>query len=136
MGQVDKNLGQRTTKARSDRQKAPRFNDMLFVQYELDKTQQEACKNHEVTSDQLFDELLAFISDGYKVTFRYDSYNECYSTFMQSGGEGGPNAGYILTGRGSTPLKAFKQLVYKHRVCLDGEWGQYVERRGGFDIDD
>jgi len=133
---MDSDLKKRSTKPRSDRPKAERFNDMQFIQYELDKDQQKACKDHAVTADELFDEMLALLSDGYKLSIRYDWYSECYAAYMQTTEGTAKNAGFILSGRGSTPFKAFKQLVYKHRVCLDGEWSGYAERRGGFNIDD
>lgn len=136
MGQADSDLRKRTTKSRSARQKAPRFNDILFVQYELDKDQQKACKDHEITTDQLFDECLALISDGYRISLQFDSYGECYGCFMHTRDEHHHNFGFMLTGRGSTPAKALKQLIYKHRVCLDGDWAGFVERRGGGAIDD
>jgi len=124
------------TKDRVKTQKAVRFNDVQFIQYELDKAQQAECKASAITADELFDQILACISDGYKFSVRWDSYGECYGAYMQADSPENPNAGFILTGRGSSPLKAVKQVLYKHRVCLDGSWGEYAERKGRDVIDD
>jgi len=136
MGQMDSDAKKRRTKAQSDRPKAERFNNMQFIQYELDKDQQKACKDHAISADQLFDEMLALISDGYRISLQYDTYGECYGCFMHTRVEGHPNYGYMLTGRGSSPLKALKQLIYKHSVCLDRHWSGYAEPRRGVAIDD
>jgi hypothetical protein len=116
--------------------RSPRFNDVKFVQYELDVVQQKACKDHVVSPDEIFDSLLALCSDGYSVSVKYDGYSRAYAAFMQQRTEGGRNFGLILTGRGSSPFKAVKQLLYKHSVCLDGDWGEYVERDGPVVYDD
>jgi len=115
---------------------APRFNGAKFVQYELDKAQQAECKAWQITSEEIFSELEAQIEAGYKFTIKWDSYNECYGVFMQAAGEGGSNYGSILTGRGSTVGKCLKQVLYKHRVCLQGDWSDYLERRGRDVLDD
>jgi len=117
-------------------ERKPRFNGAQFVQYELDKAQQAECKAWTVTGEELWSEIQAQIDDGYKFTLKEDTYNECYGVFMQPSTDSGPNSGSILTGRGSTIGKALKQVIYKHRVCLQGDWSAYLERRGRDLIDD
>jgi len=122
--------------ARSDLDRAGRFNGAQFVQYELDKIQEAACKAQVVTEADIFNSIMEMIDDGYKFTIKWDSYGECYACFIQAAVEGGPNSGSILTGRGSQPYKAVKQALYKHHVCLQGDWSAYLERRGNRVIDD
>jgi len=122
--------------SRSSVDNAPRFNDAQFVQYELDKTQEAACKAQNVTEADIFASIMEMIDDGYKFTIKWDSYGECYACFIQAALPGGPNSGSILTGRGSQPYKAVKQALYKHHVCLQGDWAAYLERRGHRVIDD
>jgi len=136
MGQLDKNLANKGTKSQGSKPKAARFNDLQFVQYELDNAQKAELKSINATADQIFDDILSAIVDGYKFGVKFDDYSQSYAVFMQSVEPGSINGGFILTGRGSTPLKAFKQVLYKHTVCLDREWGNYVERRSGDEIDD
>lgn len=136
MGRLSGTDGKRASKGGRSDGKAPRFNDNQFVRYELDANQQKELKAANVTADQIFDDLFALISDGYKFTVKWDTYSECFGVFMQSDGTEDTNAGFILTGRGSSPLKALKQVIYKHRVCLDGNWSDYVEREGRGVIDD
>lgn len=116
--------------------KAQRFNDNQFVQYELDKQQQAECKAWKVSADEIFGAVSALVDDGYKVSIRWDTYSECYGCFIQDSSGATPNAGYILTGRGSTVEKCLKQALYKHHTCLSGEWAGYVERAGRGVIDD
>lgn len=116
--------------------KAARFNDSQFIQYELDDAQLKELKAVEMTGDDILDAVLEEITNGYKFTIKYDSYSDCFGVFMQDSDGTTGNGGYILTGRGSTPAKALKQVLWKHRTCLDGSWAGYAERRGGAIIDD
>jgi len=136
MGQVDKNGKGRTAKSGNNTEKAERFNNNQFILYELDKSQQAECKAWGITADELLDECLALVSDGYRFSLRFDSYSQAYACFVTVDGSEHVNAGYILTGRGSTVAKALKQAIYKHKVCLDGLWAEYADRRGGDTIDD
>lgn len=116
--------------------KTERFNDTRFVNYELDKEEQQECKAHVWTSDDLDNFLLEAVSDGYRVSFSYDSKGECYTAYMSSTSPSGPNAGLILTGRGSSPIKSGKQLWWKHNVSLQRDWAEWAERPHGYVIDD
>jgi len=136
MGVKDEQIRNQKSSREARVGKTPRFNEAQFVRYELDKEQQSACKASAITEAELFDELLALVGDGYKFTVKWDDYSQCHASFMQLSHPVGPNANLILTGRGSTPFKALKQLLWKHSVCLDGDWSGYAERRGGDTIDD
>jgi len=46
------------------------------------------------------------------------------------------NAGLILTGRGSSSYKAFKQAFYKHAVLFSEQWPRGIDERGTPEIDD
>jgi hypothetical protein len=137
MGQIDqqktasKNGGRRTQKPST-----ARFNDAVFINYELDAVQQKACKAQDVTESDVFAKMQELIDDGYNFTFKFDGYSKSYACFMRQTGDDGPNRCFILTGRGSSPYKCCKQLLFKHYVCLNGEWGEYAERRGIDTIDD
>lgn len=133
---ANKKVSDRKRRERDSQASAPRFNNAKFVQYELDKEQQKECKAYELSNDELFDSLIEEISNGYQFTLKWDDYNECYGVFMSTRDTDSLNFGFILTGRGSTPAKCLKQVLYKHRTCLAGEWGSYVERRGRDLLDD
>lgn len=135
MGQMS-NGDKRTRAKTSDSPKTSRWNDNQFINYNLDKTQQKECKAYVITEPELFDRLSALITDGYRFGVSLDRDDRTFSAFMQARTSEGPNAGYILTGRGSTAFKALKQLLYKHFVCLDGSWETWAERNGDDLIDD
>lgn len=110
--------------------------DREFIRYELDKSQQADCKAWVVSADDILSTLDKLIDDGYKISVKFDDYNECYGCFMQLSTGEGTNHGYILTSRGSTAAKALKQLFYKHYQALDGDWTSAAERQGRGVLDD
>jgi len=119
----------------SRKQKAPRFDSSRFVNYELDLAEQAECKGWDVPSDDLWKEVSALVDDGYSVSVKFDTFSEAYASFVRGGNtDGDPNSGLVLTGRGSTPAKAIKQAVFKHKK-LGGQWGEFAEKRASF-LDD
>ena len=108
----------------------------LFVDYELTEEQRAACKALVFGWEQLDAALFSLCDDGYKLTVRQDSYSGGYAAWLIAGDENPDNAGFILSGRGSTPLKAVKQLLYKHEVVFNRVWTGRATRGGKIEIDD
>ncbi len=133
MGQTNDKPAKRKAK---DPSKAPRFNAAEFVQYELDKAAQASCKAWNVSADALLQSVLGLAEQGYSVTLKWDTYSQAHSAFMRLAGGTGPNEGLILTGRGSTPEKALKQLMYKHFEVMHEAWEDFSGGRRGAEIDD
>jgi len=128
-------VGQTNDKRTSSRKRdagntrTERFNDARFVQYELDETQRAACKGWDLDGDDLWLEVLALLDTGYSVSVRYDETSTAYACFVTvRGNDQHSNAGLILTGRGSTPGKAVKQAIFKHKA-IDATWLQFAERK-------
>jgi hypothetical protein len=88
-----------------------------FVQLELDEKQHKACKAWQPTLDELDDILYKLTDEDYMLTFRYDRFGKCEGCWLQKYGDKGTNGKLILQGRGSTPLKALKQVLWKHKAC-------------------
>lgn len=126
------------TKFASSKQKpkAARFNDAKFVNYELNVDEKRSCKQWLPSLEEYDDALLKFVDQGYRVSVKFDNYTEAYSAFGQSFDAGNINAGLILTGRGSTPAKAIKQMLYKHFLVFDQEWGGWAEPGQSVEFDD
>lgn len=121
----------------SGKVKKERFNDAVFINYELDKAAQAACKAWPVSADALFQSVLGLVERGYAITLKWDTYSDSHAAFMRFVGQGEPeNAGLILTGRGSTPEKALKQMLYKHFEVMAEVWEFFVTRRSAEEIDD
>jgi len=106
-----------------------------FVNLELSKEQKLELRSTFDDLDTLGEALTDLLSDGTKVTCKYDERNSCAVAFAFAA-EDSSNAGYILTGRGRDATRALRELVYKHRVILDGEWAQYHNRSSEGEGDD
>jgi hypothetical protein len=97
---------------------------------------QAACKAWSITADSVFDTSHNLCEQGYRITLKPDLYNNCFAAFIQQTSADGPNAGYILTGRGSTPFKALKQALYKHFEVMAQDWEPFAGRERGAELDD
>lgn len=79
---------------------------------------------------EIDDALLKTCESGYKITLRFDDRNECFACWLSPVDPGNANTGLILSGRGSTPLKAVKQALYIHNRLFEGDWaGNYKDYR-------
>jgi hypothetical protein len=116
--------------------KAARFNDTQFINYELDKASAAACKAWELDTDACFDALLKLCEAGYRVSLKWDDFSSAYGAFLQQTTAGEANFGYCLTGRGSSPYKACKQVLFKHFMVMGEIWESFADRKALEDIDD
>jgi hypothetical protein len=104
-----------------------------FVNFDLDTTQIRQCKAWELEGQALLDAVMGFLDDGYSLTVSVDERNKCYMAVARPKLPG-TNENLLLSGRGSTPAKAAKQLLFKHDV-LEGDWTSMTSPNGG-SIDD
>lgn len=94
-----------------------------FVQRELSDTERADCKAWSFEEGAAGSYLLDYCLRGYKITFREDAYTQSFAAWVIAPDGDDPNAGLILSGRGSTPLKALKQCAYKdHQIFGWGPW--------------
>jgi len=109
--------------------------EVKFVNYTLSKEQKLELKNLNWGLSEHDTALVRLNEGGYNVSHKWDEYNQCFSCFISPTAACPANQGYILTGRGSTPVKAFKQACYLHWQIFDGDWSEhYISReRGEFD---
>jgi len=105
----------------NNRTKAPRFNDVEFVRYELDKAQKEDLKARVKKGFNPMDMLSELVEAGYRVSFKWDAYAGCPACFLNPPDDS-PNKGKCLTGRGRLAENAFVEAFYKHSVVFDGVW--------------
>lgn len=101
----------------------PTPTNVRFVNIELDKRQQQEVKAQPWSLDAFENAMLNAFEAGYKLSIRRDERNKCYAAWLIPPEQGHENSGYILAGRGSTPSKAVKQLIYIHDAVLEGVWG-------------
>jgi len=89
-----------------------------FVNINITDDLKRTIKAIEYPDAQLVDDLFRFIDKGYSVKFSYDDYNHCHMTTLTGQSKDHPDYGVFLTGRGSMPAKAFKQMSYFfHEIC-------------------
>lgn len=110
--------------------------DVIFINWNLSPAQKKELKAAAFTLDWADTQFIRLADEGYKVSLQFDTYNECYSCFITTRDKEHVNAGYILTGRGTTPLKAFKQAVYIGFHIMEGEFARYSTLEGREEIDD
>lgn len=112
------------------------FQRRQFIQRELTADEQKACKNWSLFADRSDDMLAHWLDAGGKCTLRFDEYNRSFACWLiPSAGDSGKD-GLILSGRGSTPLKAMKQCFFKHFVLFEETWPKGIDARGTIEIDD
>lgn len=116
--------------------KKPRFNDSIFVNWSLSPDEKASCKAWCVTLEDMDAAETSLIQSSYKITVSWDNFRECYTASLLPQGDQHINAGYILTGKGSTPSKARKQALFVHFHVMDGEWSSYSTGGGAEEMDD
>jgi len=114
-------MGQTNDKrARSRPAPKPQVDRSEFVNYDLSTEQLKECKAWAMADGDLWNETLAVTDDGYSLSISRDDRNDCYLCILRARVPG-VNSGLLLSGRGSTPAKAFKQAVFKHHA-LEHDW--------------
>jgi len=114
----------------------PRFNDVQFVNWSLSADEKIACKNWSLTQEDYDNAIGQLIEGGYKVTVSYDNFRSCFTASIVPTKDAKSNQGYILTGKGSTPLKAAKQALYIHFHIMGEEWAAYSTSKSVEELDD
>lgn len=93
-----------------------------FIDPYLSPSELAQQKEMVLSADDAFDALLKFIEEGYSVKFSWDGNNFCHQATATPKNPEHEYAGMYLVGRGSEPLKALKQLLFKHYTILRGVW--------------
>lgn len=102
--------------------KAPRFNDVEFIQCELSDEQKKDLKSRKKEGFDAWQLLDGLCEQGYRVTVKYDNWSSSMACFIQPIDEEHENANRILSGRGRTAEGAVLELLYKHFFIFDGVW--------------
>jgi len=132
MAKTDSN-GNSSGKARKPTQ---RFNDAKFINWSLSVEQKQQVKAWLPDLEEVDDLETEIIQEHAKITRSYDEFAECYSCSIVPTAKHKTNYGYILVGKGSTPLKAFKQAVYIHKQVFSGDWSTYSTGGRAEEMDD
>jgi len=114
---------------------AEKFGNVTWVNYDLSKDEQAALKLLPFWSDEWDSYLLRACDEGYRFTIKYDGFSKAYACYMSNPLNSHPNFGLMLTGRGSVPTKALRQVLYKHVVISKENW-RAIMSDAPVDIDD
>lgn len=117
------------------KKKAAQQFETVFVNYSLSAQEKDQCKLWCPTLDELDTELYAVCRDLFKVTVKYDAYSDGYAAWLVPHNTNTELAGMILSGRGSTPIKAVRQVLFLHNM-MGGDWGSYAVTKKEFSFDD
>lgn len=107
-----------------------------FVQVDLTEAQKEMCKHWVAWDNDPDGAVQAVLGDGLKVTVKEDERSGGYLAMIVPATEPHKFAGWILTGRGSTALKAVKQACFRHLVQFEGDWPLITKEFGPDSFDD
>jgi len=93
-----------------------------FVRGDLTDGDKADCRAWTVFDERGGDMLLALVTQGYRLTIKQDGNSEGALVFLNGPDSPHPHSGWTLTGRGSNPLKALKQVCFRHFVMFGEDW--------------
>lgn len=99
-----------------------------FIDPYLSAHELEQQKQMVLSPEDAFDILLKFVEEGFSIKFAWDNNNNCHQATATPKSPDHPYAGMYLIGRGSEPIKALKQLIFKHYHILKGVWSADLVR--------
>jgi ribosomal protein S26 len=123
-------------KPEKKRKPTARFNDVTFINWSLTIEQKAEIKAWLVDAEEIDDLETEIIQENCKITRSYDDFSSCYTCSIVPTGKHKTNFGFILVGKGSTPVKAFKQAVYIHKQVFAGDWSTYSTGSRAEEMDD
>jgi len=93
-----------------------------FIEYDLTEQERADLKKREFDLVDANVAMENLVRDEYRVSFGFDFYNSTFTCSLSNKNPTHGNAGWVLVGRGSEPMKAFKQALYKHLEVFQGVW--------------
>lgn len=112
------------------------FKPKSWVKYELDKKEIALVKAWTPTFEEMDATLVDGLCDEYRVNLSQEPGKTTWLAVMQTKSDDHQHSEALLSGRGSTPLKALKQLMYKHLELFRKKWPAVPDYQSGAPIDD
>lgn len=108
-----------------------------FLNIDLSDEDRQIIKSNAYDGATWLVDLDKWIDTGFKFTFSYDSYNHCFQCIGTRADREHVDYGILLTGRGSTAIKSFKQWLYiQTRLVGDATWTELLDTGVSHEIDD
>jgi hypothetical protein len=95
-----------------------------FIDIPLTKQEKEQFKKWMSAQAESFDPVVAFLGQGYRLSFSWDQDNQCVACFVSTKDPDSKNSDCILTARSDEWHKAVWAAFYKHTMILNGLWRQ------------
>lgn len=83
-----------------------------FINYNLTDDEKKFLKEQGVDHERIWDSTESAIEAGWTFKFSWDGYNRSYQVVVSQRHPDSPQIGYLLSGRGSSPMKALRQALY------------------------
>lgn len=93
-----------------------------FIEYDLTEQERRDLKQREFDLAIANTVLTNLVQSEYRVSLGFDFYNSTFTCSISHKDPKHANAGWVLVGRGSEPLKALKQACYKHYDVFAEVW--------------
>ena len=110
--------------------------DSEFVNYTLTEQERSHVKSLWAGPSDGDNAIIRLIEQGYSLSVSWDAFSSCFMCIIRPKGDPAPNAGFLLSGRGSTPLKAIRQAWYIHEFVFEHDWAAHFTRQSATEIDD
>lgn len=108
-----------------------------FLNIQLSDADRATIKATKYEDNEHIVDLDKWIDSGFKFTFSYDDYSHCFQCIGTRYDKDHEDYGILLSGRGSTVSKSFKQWLYiQTRLVGDTPWWQLLEAKAPVEIDD
>lgn len=93
-----------------------------FINYDLSKEDKKAVADYILQDGWIEASLHTMLEAGFRAVLDYDTKQEVFTAMVFPKGEDGPFAGYSISSRGSTAIKALAVVIWKHVVLYNGDW--------------
>lgn len=102
-----------------------------FVDVLLSKDQKAELVKWDQKGEVTFDAISRLIDDGYKLSVVADKAHDCVLATLTERGDLGGIRKRCLPARGPDVFGAFKALIFKHSIILEGDWGSVANNNDG-----
>ena len=108
-----------------------------FINIPLTEDLKSFIKNKPFSDAVFVQVLLEMTSYGFKFTLSHDDYQHCFQCIGTRQDKEHPDYGILLTGRGSTPAKAFKQWHFiATEIIGETPWSEMLKPPQAGEYDD
>jgi hypothetical protein len=107
-----------------------------FININLTDDDRATIKASAFTAEDFDSYLMKHCDSGLKFTFSFDDYTRGFQVVATHSDKDHEDYGVFLSGRGSTPLKAFKQWCYLLNMIGESSWSENMKPTARYDLND